>query len=238
MEMRQGSGQSRQKRHYLAALLAGGGLVVVLAIFGAVRSWRPAGQRAPSSQATAPDAGLARSEMLLISISKGRQLYLEEELLPDMADFQKRLKQELRSRHIRRVLLRANPSLPCGLVRNVLEAAFASGAERVAIPLPGMEFGDKLPELSADPLRGPDWDLTVVGLTSEGGLTVNGEATIDEVHVNYMRRIMASRPSDYKDVYLQPHGRAPYARLLFAISIAHKAGARPLLLAALPHKKR
>jgi biopolymer transport protein ExbD len=236
--MNSGSGQSRLKRHHLAASLAGGVLVVLLAIFGAVYSWRPTGQRAPSSQATAPDAGLARREMLLISITKGRQLYLEEELLSDMARFYERVKQELRSRHIRRVLLRADPSLPCGLVRNVLEAAFASGAKSVAIPLPGMEFGDKLPELSPDPQRGPNWDLLVVGITPEGGLTINGHPNIDEVHANHMRRIMASRPADYKDVYFQPHERAPYARLLFAISVAHKVGAGPLPLAARPYKKR
>jgi len=77
-----------------------------------------------------------------------------------------------------------------------------------------------------------------VGIAPEGELSINAEMAHDELHAYVMRRIMAARPSDSKDVYFQPHGRAPYARLLFALSVAHKVGAGPLWLAARPHKKR
>ncbi|WP_164017795.1 ExbD/TolR family protein [Pyxidicoccus trucidator] len=100
----------------------------------------------------------------------------------------------------------------------------------VVTPLMNADLAVQLPEVSDAPAPppSPGEKTWVVGLTPEGGLTLNDEPVDDADYVARLKAVLDARPRGQRHVFFKMDARAGYSRLVTALDGAKSAGAEEL----------
>ncbi|MCY1075374.1 ExbD/TolR family protein [Archangium lansingense] len=107
-------------------------VLVLLIIFMVVTPMMQRGKDVTLPHATHVN-GEKHEDPLIVSVTPDKKTFVEAEHYADAAALQERLKQELREKPHRRLLLKADQALSYGDVRKVMDVARSAGAKGVAI---------------------------------------------------------------------------------------------------------
>ncbi|RKG88305.1 ExbD/TolR family protein [Corallococcus terminator] len=108
-------------------------VLVLLIIFMVVTPMSPQGKDVPLPAAAQGEHRDTPPEPLVFSLTADKALFVGTEALPDTSRFQERMREELRAHPERRLLLKADETLTCGDVLEVLHHSRDAGALKVSL---------------------------------------------------------------------------------------------------------